>query len=116
MGTGGPAEQPLAGVIALVAGATRGAGRGIAIELGAAGATVYVDSVDTAPIGTTPMANVRIPKGRHTLIFRLANHEDARLAVNIARRRETFRQTLQPLGRIVVTAGNTPSQPILAAI
>ena len=32
---------PLAGKIALVAGATRGAGRGIAIELGAAGATVY---------------------------------------------------------------------------
>lgn len=32
----------LKGKIALVAGATRGAGRGIAIELGAAGATVYV--------------------------------------------------------------------------
>ena len=32
----------LAGKVALVAGATRGAGRGIAIELGAAGATVYV--------------------------------------------------------------------------
>ena len=32
----------LAGKIALVAGATRGAGRGIAVELGAAGATVYV--------------------------------------------------------------------------
>jgi NAD(P)-dependent dehydrogenase (short-subunit alcohol dehydrogenase family) len=32
----------LEGKIALVAGATRGAGRGIAIELGAAGATVYV--------------------------------------------------------------------------
>lgn len=31
----------LAGRVALVAGATRGAGRGIAIELGAAGATVY---------------------------------------------------------------------------
>lgn len=28
--------------MALVAGATRGAGRGIAVELGAAGATVYV--------------------------------------------------------------------------
>ena len=28
--------------VALVAGATRGAGRGIAVELGAAGATVYV--------------------------------------------------------------------------
>lgn len=32
----------LTGQVALVAGATRGAGRGIAIELGAAGATVYV--------------------------------------------------------------------------
>jgi NAD(P)-dependent dehydrogenase (short-subunit alcohol dehydrogenase family) len=32
----------LQGKIALVAGATRGAGRGIAVELGAAGATVYV--------------------------------------------------------------------------
>ncbi|MEV5974768.1 SDR family oxidoreductase [Streptomyces sp. NPDC051921] len=34
--------KPLAGRIALVAGATRGAGRGIAVQLGAAGATVYV--------------------------------------------------------------------------
>ncbi|MFD0712989.1 SDR family oxidoreductase [Paenibacillus sp. GCM10027626] len=34
--------KPLIGKVALVAGATRGAGRGIAIELGAAGATVYV--------------------------------------------------------------------------
>lgn len=33
--------KPLAGKVALVAGATRGAGRAIAIELGAAGATVY---------------------------------------------------------------------------
>ena len=32
----------LAGKVALVAGATRGAGRGIAVELGAAGAIVYV--------------------------------------------------------------------------
>ena len=34
-------NQTLKGKVALVAGATRGAGRGIAIELGAAGATVY---------------------------------------------------------------------------
>lgn len=33
--------SPLSGRIALVAGATRGAGRGIAVQLGAAGATVY---------------------------------------------------------------------------
>jgi NAD(P)-dependent dehydrogenase (short-subunit alcohol dehydrogenase family) len=35
-------NRPLAGKVALVAGATRGAGRGIAVQLGAAGATVYV--------------------------------------------------------------------------
>ncbi|MBM7565114.1 SDR family oxidoreductase [Paenibacillus sacheonensis] len=35
-------KRPLAGKIAVVAGATRGAGRGIAVQLGKAGATVYV--------------------------------------------------------------------------
>ncbi|MGW0997829.1 SDR family oxidoreductase [Streptomyces sp. NPDC002520] len=35
-------SRPLAGKVALVAGGTRGGGRGIAVELGAAGATVYV--------------------------------------------------------------------------
>jgi NAD(P)-dependent dehydrogenase (short-subunit alcohol dehydrogenase family) len=35
-------KSALKGKVALVAGATRGAGRGIAVQLGAAGATVYV--------------------------------------------------------------------------
>jgi NAD(P)-dependent dehydrogenase (short-subunit alcohol dehydrogenase family) len=35
-------DAPLAGKVALVAGATRGAGRAMAVELGRAGATVYV--------------------------------------------------------------------------
>jgi NAD(P)-dependent dehydrogenase (short-subunit alcohol dehydrogenase family) len=35
-------EWPLEGKVALVAGGTRGAGRGISVQLGAAGATVYV--------------------------------------------------------------------------
>jgi NAD(P)-dependent dehydrogenase (short-subunit alcohol dehydrogenase family) len=35
-------DKPLAGKVALVAGGSRGAGRGIAVQLGAAGATVYV--------------------------------------------------------------------------
>ena len=34
-------QRPLAGRVAVVAGATRGAGRGIAVSLGEAGATVY---------------------------------------------------------------------------
>lgn len=37
----------LGGKVALVAGATRGAGRGIAVELGAAGATVYATGRST---------------------------------------------------------------------
>ncbi|MFB7656891.1 MULTISPECIES: SDR family oxidoreductase [unclassified Streptomyces] len=43
----GSPKKPLAGKVALVAGATRGAGRGIAVELGAAGATVYVTGRST---------------------------------------------------------------------
>ena len=40
-------SQILKGKVALVAGAPRGAGRGIAVELGAAGATVYVTGRST---------------------------------------------------------------------
>lgn len=40
-------KKPLSGKVALVAGGTRGAGRGIAVQLGAAGATVYVTGRST---------------------------------------------------------------------
>ena len=40
-------DRPLAGCVAVVTGASRGAGRGIALELGAAGATVYVTGRST---------------------------------------------------------------------
>ncbi|MDX2020371.1 MAG: SDR family oxidoreductase [Deltaproteobacteria bacterium] len=45
-------EAPLAGRVALVTGASRGAGKGIAIELGAAGATVYVTGRSTRRDGS----------------------------------------------------------------
>ncbi|MCX5193062.1 SDR family oxidoreductase [Streptomyces sp. NBC_00249] len=41
-------ERDLEGRVALVAGGTRGAGRGIAVQLGARGATVYVSGRSTA--------------------------------------------------------------------
>ncbi len=40
-------DRPLKGRVAIVTGASRGAGRGIAVELGAAGATVYVTGRST---------------------------------------------------------------------
>jgi NAD(P)-dependent dehydrogenase (short-subunit alcohol dehydrogenase family) len=45
---------PLAGQVALVAGATRGAGRGIALELAAAGAFVWCTGRSTADAPATP--------------------------------------------------------------
>ena len=62
----------LAGTVALVAGATRGAGRGIAVELGAAGATVYLTR--TTDKGVGPCVNVR---------GRLGEKVGARLLVSI---------------------------------
>jgi NAD(P)-dependent dehydrogenase (short-subunit alcohol dehydrogenase family) len=46
-GKGDGMNGPLAGKVALVAGATRGAGRGIAVALGEAGATVYATGRST---------------------------------------------------------------------
>jgi NAD(P)-dependent dehydrogenase (short-subunit alcohol dehydrogenase family) len=48
-------DRPLQGKVALVAGATRGAGRGIALSLGAAGATVYCTGRSSRAAGPSPM-------------------------------------------------------------
>src|SRR3954470_7534344 len=45
-------DKPLDGQVALVTGGTRGAGRGMAVELGAAGATVYVTGRTTRETGS----------------------------------------------------------------
>jgi NAD(P)-dependent dehydrogenase (short-subunit alcohol dehydrogenase family) len=56
MGAHTTAMKPLAGKIAVVAGSSRGAGRGIALALGDAGATVYV-AARTSRDGPKPADN-----------------------------------------------------------
>jgi NAD(P)-dependent dehydrogenase (short-subunit alcohol dehydrogenase family) len=58
---------PLAGKIAVVTGASRGAGRGIAVELGAAGATVYVTGRSTRESPATSYAGLLAQAGRTDL-------------------------------------------------
>lgn len=48
-------DRPLDGRVALVAGATRGSGRGIAVQLGAAGATVYATGRSSRHHGRSEM-------------------------------------------------------------
>ncbi|MDH5492948.1 MAG: PEGA domain-containing protein, partial [Myxococcales bacterium] len=86
--------------------AQRSRGVPINIESSPPGATVYVDSASTPPLGVTPLSRVRVPRGQHTLIFRLANHEDGQLPVNVRRRRETFRIALTAHSTISVTGLN----------
>jgi len=50
--------RQLAGCVAVVTGASRGAGRGIAQELGAAGATVYVTGRSTRTQPATAYAQI----------------------------------------------------------
>lgn len=88
---------------------TRG-GIPVNIESVPPGATVFLDSTDGAPLGTTPLSAVRIARGSHTLIFRLENYEEARLTISVARRRETFRAVMRALGTIEVSSGNEGSR------
>lgn len=82
----------------------------ITIESTPPGATVYLDSTSTPPLGVTPLQNVRLRRGQATFIFQLENHEEERLVVDIKRRREVFRAVLKPLSTIVVTAGNSDAE------
>lgn len=62
-------KQPLQGKVAVVAGATRGTGRGIACELGAAGAVVYCT-------GRSTRANRSAVRDKKANPFELANRPE----------------------------------------
>ena len=66
-GAGASAPKPLAGKVAVVTGASRGAGRGIAVELGAAGATVIVTGRSTRESPATSYAGLLAQAGLTTV-------------------------------------------------
>ena len=85
--------KPLTDRVALVAGATRGAGRGIAVELGAAGARVYVTG-RSSRTGASDMgrpetieetADLVTAAGGHGIAVR-CDHSDARQVAALLRR------------------------------
>jgi NAD(P)-dependent dehydrogenase (short-subunit alcohol dehydrogenase family) len=87
------AERPLEGKVALVAGATRGAGRGIACMLGAAGAIVYCTGRSGAG-QTSPMARPETleqtaalvaERGGEAVPIRVDHADEAAVAALIAR-------------------------------
>ena len=82
----------------------------VSINSTPAGAAVYLDSTSTAPVGTTPMRRVRLPRGNHTLIFKLDRYEETKLPVNFRRWREQVQVTLKPLAKLDVSAGNEEAQ------
>jgi NAD(P)-dependent dehydrogenase (short-subunit alcohol dehydrogenase family) len=83
----------LSGKVALVAGATRGAGRGIAVELGAAGATVYVTGRSTRarrseydrPETIEETAELVTAAGGHGVAVRVDHLEPAEVQALVAR-------------------------------
>jgi NAD(P)-dependent dehydrogenase (short-subunit alcohol dehydrogenase family) len=98
--------QPLKGNVAVVAGGSRGAGRGIARALGAAGATVYV-------LGRTVRGGAKPPDGAPGTIEETADEVSARGGVGIPVRVDctvesevaaAFEQVRREQGRLDVLA------------
>ncbi len=76
------------------------------IESIPAGAQVFLDVASGAPLCVTPCRTIRVASGTHTLIFKLDRYSDAQATISVARRRETFRGTLNALSTISVSSGN----------
>jgi dehydrogenase/reductase SDR family protein 1 len=104
-------DQPLEGKIAVVTGASRGVGKGVALELGAAGATVYVTgrSVSAgALLGTIGETAEEITAlGGTGIAVRCDHHDDDQVAA-------VFDRVREEQGRLDVLVNNVFSAPDLA--
>jgi dehydrogenase/reductase SDR family protein 1 len=102
----------LKGRVAVVTGASRGIGKGIALELGAAGATVYLTGRTTAPGGFLPgtigeTAEAVTGMGGRGIGVACDHHDDNQV-------RALFEQVRAEQGRLDVLVNNVYSSPDLA--
>jgi len=100
--------KPLDGAVALVTGASRGIGKGVAIELGAAGATVYFTGRSTkedpqrpGTIGAT--AEEIQALGGRAVAMRCDHHQDAEVA-------EVFERIRADEGRLDLLVNNATAE------
>lgn len=102
----------LDGRVAVVTGASRGIGKGIALELGAAGATVYVTGRTTGPGGVLPgtvgqTAEEIDALGGKGVAVACDHHDDGAVA-------GLFEQVRREQGRLDILVNNVFSAPDLA--
>jgi len=105
------AERPLTGAVAVVTGASRGIGKGIAVELGAAGATVYVTGRTTGEGGFLPgtiseTAAAIDELGGRGVAVRCDHHDDSQV-------KALFDRVRAEQGRLNVLVNNVYSSPDL---
>lgn len=102
----------LVGAAALLTPPAAGAQRRATLSITSTplGATVYLDSEQSSPLGITPIRRVRVAEGTHNFIFVLQGHQTATVPMEVTRRTRSVSGTLQAVATIEVSPGNDGAQ------